>query len=350
MSPSMSCKVTVWTTASTFAAMLAHRSEFSDASPVHPDSVDVAIILFRSSEAIVPALASLPEFIQLWLVENLPGDGSVEAALKVRPDAHVLRPNANLGFGAACNLAIERSSAPLILLLNPDARLEPGCLERMVEAMESDSKIAAVGPLVLRSDNGKIDSAGLKVRAPGWTIDRMRGHLRDDAPITGFVEALSGGVLLLRRTALIHIDRHPEAFWADLFLYSEDVDLSLSFRRAGWSLLYLREALAYHDVGGSSGSQELVRAMACRNRIVTGLVHADVWSFFSPRIWTMWGWRALMDWPRIVDNFRIPELRRSLPGLLLQVRSRRRSLARISSSTSSPMETHPGASRTASRD
>jgi N-acetylglucosaminyl-diphospho-decaprenol L-rhamnosyltransferase len=318
--------------ASTFDPMLTRCSEFSEAHSLHHGSVDVAIILFRSSGTIASALRSLPRGARIWLVENLPDDGSVEAALDACPDACILRPNTNLGFGAACNLAIAQGSAPFILLLNPDARLEPGCLDRMLLEMESNPNTAAVGPLVLQSRDGLIDSAGLKVRAPGWTFDRMRGRPKKEAPPTGFVEALSGGVLLLRRSALVDIGRHPEAFWGDLFLYSEDVDLSIALRRGGWSLLYLQEALAYHDVGGSSPPQDFVRALACRNRIVTGLVHTETMAFFSPINWALWSWRACMDCVRILNNFRIPELRRALPGLLFQVRSRRRQLTLLSMS------------------
>jgi hypothetical protein len=64
--------------------------------------------------------------------------------------------------------------------------------------------------------------------------------------------------------------------------------------------------------------------MACRNRIVTGLVHADRRALVNPKVWCLWGWRALMDWPRMLNNLRIPELRKTLPGLILQIRARRR--------------------------
>ena len=291
--------------------------------------IDVVTVLYKSGDSIGEALATLPSEAHLWLVENLPGDGSVEAALGVRPDATVLRPNANIGFGAACNLAIGASKAPYILLLNPDAKLEPHCLEQMVRAMDAQPDVAGVGPLVLRSDDGTIDSAGMIVLAPGWTADRLRGHSREMAPPSGPVECLSGGVLLLRREALLQCGRHPDAFWADFFLYSEDVELSLTLRKAGWSLLYLREAVALHAVGASTTDRTLIRSMCCRNRIVTGLVHATALDFFSPKVWSRWGWRALMDWRQMLNNLRIPQLRHALPNLVGQIPGRRRRLRQM---------------------
>lgn len=293
-------------------------------NPCNLGEVDVVVVLYRSGDSIEQALKSVPEPANFWLVENLPEDGSVNAALRARPQANILRPQKNLGFGAACNLAIRQGKSPWILLLNPDAHLDQGCLERMIVSMAANPNIAAVGPLVLRSDDGTIDSAGMDVLAPGWAVDRMRGCPREDAPLTGLVDALSGGVLLLRREALAHCDRLPDAFWGDLFLYNEDVELSLALRKAGWSLLFLREAVAHHEVGGSGGCRKFIRAMACRNRIVTGLVHADRRALVNPKVWCLWGWRALMDWPRMLNNLRIPELRKTLPGLILQIRARRR--------------------------
>jgi len=292
--------------------------------------LDAIVVLYNSADSIGDALRTLPESVHLVLVENLPGDGSVEAALQVRPDATVLRPGKNLGFGAACNLAIGASSSPWILLLNPDAQLAAGCVEELLRATNSNPQIAAAGPLVLRLSDGKIDTAGIRIIAPGWTADRSRGANQDDAPPSGFVEALSGGVLLLRRSALVETQMHPNAFWADLFLYSEDVDLSLALRKAGHKLFYSREAVAHHVVGASSSNRAFIRAIGCRNRIVVGLAHATWREFLSPKVWSRWGWRALMDWRRMLDNLLIPQLRSALPGLLRQIPARRKRLRNLS--------------------
>jgi N-acetylglucosaminyl-diphospho-decaprenol L-rhamnosyltransferase len=293
-------------------------------------AIDAIVVLYNSADSIGEAIRTLPESVHVLLVENLPGDGSVDAALQVRPDATVLRPGKNLGFGGACNLAIGASTSPWILLLNPDAQLAPGCLDALLQASNSDDQIAALGPLVLRLSDGKIDTAGIRILAPGWTADRSRGANRDEAPASGFVEALSGGVLLLRRSALLETQMHPNAFWADLFLYSEDVDLSLALRRAGRKLFYCREAVAHHVVGASSSNRSFIRAIGCRNRIVVGLAHASMFDFISPQVWSRWGWRALMDWRRMLDNLLIPQLRTALPRLLRQIPARRRHLRNLS--------------------
>lgn len=292
-------------------------------------AVDIVVVTYNSADCVGTCLRSLPAQSRVCLVENLPGDGSIEAALAVRPDAYILRPRENVGFGAACNLAIRASNTPYILLLNPDATVSPDCVSRLIEYMDCHPHCGGVGPLVLRSDDGRIDSAGMDLLAPGWARDRARGEDVLNAPATGSTHCLSGGVLLLRRTALEQIGRENEAFWGDLFLYNEDVELSMALRRGGWDLHFLREAQAEHQVGGSCAPRRMIRAMAARNRVVTGIVHAKLTEIFSPKVLALWTWRAALDFPRMLDNLRIPELRRDLPKLLAQVRERRRHIRSI---------------------
>lgn len=244
--------------------------------------------------------------------------------MRVCQDAHVLRPGINLGFGSACNLALRAGQAPFALMLNPDARLLPKCLDRLVDALESAPRAAASGALVLRSDDGRIDSAGMEMVATGWARDRARGSTVENAPAGGAVQALSGGVLLLRRAALIEAARFPEAFWGDLFLYNEDVELSLGLRSAGWDLLFVREARAMHAVGGSGGERRLMRAYCARNRIVTLLAHVDWQDLCSLNFYLQWIRRIVLDLPQLSDNLRFANLRKSLLPLLRQVLVRRR--------------------------
>lgn len=293
-----------------------------------PTQVDVCIVLYRSKDCIRACLQSLPGDVGVVLVDNLPGDGSLEAALEVRPNATVLRPGLNLGFGGACNLALAASRAPLALLLNPDAILGAGCLRRLVAELRAEPRCAAVGPLVLRQDDRSIDSAGMEVLAPGWARDRARGLPAHQAPLAGPTQALSGGVLLLRRRALESIGRLPAAFWSDLFLYNEDVELSLALRRGGWDLRFVPDAQALHSVGGSNPGRRPIRAMAARNRLLTGIVHVVPADLLKPGTLAKWAWRIAMDLPRLLDNLLIGTLRPRLAPLLGQVASRRRSLGR----------------------
>lgn len=295
--------------------------------------VDVVVVLYHSADSIQQAITSLSTQDATWtlhLVDNNPGDGSLEAALSVAPaDVRVHCPGSNIGFGGGCNLAIANGTAPYVLLLNPDAHLEPHCLDRLRAALEGDPGLAAVGPLVLRSTDGKIDSAGMELVAPGWTRDRKRGYDLSEAPASGEVRCLSGGILLLRRKALEVIKRTDAPFWDELFLYNEDVELSLALTTAGCRLGYERDARAIHAVGGSGGDRRLTQALAARNRILTAISYLRLSDILHPFFGFLWLRRIILDLPRLWTNLHQKELRTKLPDLIKKAMTRRQTMKEI---------------------
>jgi len=294
--------------------------------------VDVIIVLYKSADCVHEAIRSLRDQdcpMALHLVDNNPGDGSLEAAIAVAPDAHVLHSRGNIGFGGGCNIALAEGNAPFALLLNPDARLEPHCLDLMLLALEEDHELAAVGPLVLKIDNATIDSAGMEIVVPGWSKDRARGKDASYAPESGLVAGLSGGVLLLRREALVAIGRDPCAFWSELFLYNEDVELSLALTACGWKLKYLKNARAWHAVGASESGRRLIRAHAARNRILTAISYSHLSDILHPSFCLLWLRRLFLDIPQLWINLHQKELRIKLPGLLRKAIIRRKTMKEI---------------------
>ena len=58
------------------------------------------------------------------VVDNNSSDGSADIVAEFAPQARVLRNAANVGFGRAINQGVAATSAPLVLIMNPDCRLE----------------------------------------------------------------------------------------------------------------------------------------------------------------------------------------------------------------------------------
>jgi GT2 family glycosyltransferase len=64
----------------------------------------------------------------------------------------MIRAERNLGFAAAANIGVRATAAPYVLLLNPDARLTPGCLAPLMDDLERHPECAVVAPLVVNED------------------------------------------------------------------------------------------------------------------------------------------------------------------------------------------------------
>ena len=94
-------------------------------------SVAVVIPSWNSLGLLPRCLGSLGKQgveVELLVVDNGSRDGSV-AYLEREGVPHVSLPR-NLGFATAVNLGACRVSATMILVLNADTVLEPGCIGR----------------------------------------------------------------------------------------------------------------------------------------------------------------------------------------------------------------------------
>jgi GT2 family glycosyltransferase len=86
---------------------------------------------------------------EILMVDNASTDESVEFARSNYPNVNVLQLKDNVGFAEANNIGAELSRGEYIFVLNNDTRCDPACLDYLVEALDRDSELGAVGPKIL---------------------------------------------------------------------------------------------------------------------------------------------------------------------------------------------------------
>lgn len=131
----------------------------------------------------------------------------------------------NLGYAAATNLGVELTGGELVLLLNPDARLDPDAIGLLVAAAQARPAAGGFAPKVMLANPGvAIDSVGMAIH-PG-AEGSQRGLGQADLGQYDLQEEVAG---LSFAAALI-----PRATWARVgpldrryFMFYEDVDWSL---------------------------------------------------------------------------------------------------------------------------
>lgn len=192
----------------------------------------------------------------------------------------LLQPGENIGFAAAVNIAVERLTSDYILLVNPDVRLFPGCLDHLLAAAREYCAVLT-GPRFYWDE-------GQKFRLPPSTgascwfdfalacADKNRldaeylsfywqlRHERFWEKTVPFAEPfLSGACVLVDRQWAC---QNGQAFFDPrFFLYFEDTDLSVRAAFAGRSLVCVpaAEALHYYDQSPAPGkSKEELMAVA----------------------------------------------------------------------------------------
>lgn len=224
--------------------------------------VDAVIVAYNSRDilhACVEPLADLP-WVDVIVVDNASPDDSAAAVADL--PVRTIRARRNGGFAYGCNVGISFGMAEFVLLLNPDARIEPASLRTLVNALGADPRLAGVGPRTV-GDGGRLQltqrrfprlrstysqALGLHHLAPAasWAGEVIRSPTAYTRPATP--EWISGGCVLLRRTALEDVEGLDEGF----FLYSEETDLFRRLRRRGWRVGFEPQATAYHKCNGSA--------------------------------------------------------------------------------------------------
>ncbi len=216
--------------------------------------------------------------LETMVVDNGSSDGSLEF-LRREGVPHVALPE-NLGFAAAVNLGVARTAAPVVLALNADTVLEPGCLRLLLAALTADARLGGVQPRLLQiePDGGdasveaaRIYSAGQALTRDGRAIELGAGerqapqHLRRRE-----IFGVCGAACLMRRELFAELGGYDESYFA----FYEDVDLNVRARIAGRRFEYVPEAVVWH-VGNASWSAGFERPAAdnarlvARNRLVT---------------------------------------------------------------------------------
>jgi GT2 family glycosyltransferase len=203
-----------------------------------------------------PALAH-----ELIVVDNASTDGSAAAARRW-PDVQVIALPTNVGFAAANNAGIRRSTGRTLLLLNSDTVVPAGALERLLAELDRHPEAAAIGPRLVDGEGHAELSFGSMIGPLNELRQRrlMRGLERGDPATRRQVDAMtrrdgspdwvSGACLLVRRADAEAVGLLDERF----FMYTEDVDFCAALRARGRQVLFTPAVEIVHLRGRSAAT------------------------------------------------------------------------------------------------
>jgi N-acetylglucosaminyl-diphospho-decaprenol L-rhamnosyltransferase len=189
---------------------------------------------------------------QLIVVDNASTDGTPEAVAAGVWDAELVALPENVGFAGAVNRGLQSARAPYVALVNSDAFPDPGCIDRLVDALVQNRRAGIAGAKLRYPDGTLQPSAGtfpsllgglwvalLLHRVPGLSRVGI-GYLADPRLYRRArrVDWVCAAVCAARA----ELGPMPSA----TFMYGEDVEWGLACRRAGLEAWLVPEAGAEH--------------------------------------------------------------------------------------------------------
>jgi N-acetylglucosaminyl-diphospho-decaprenol L-rhamnosyltransferase len=231
---------------------------------VMPESVSAVVVSYNSSAYLPDCLRGLRSegVADVVVVDNASSDGSVEVVRASDPEATVVAIGVNLGFGSGANRGVEVTTGEHLLILNPDAVVEPGTVKALSGSLDRDPGLAVVGPRMENLDGTLYPSvrrfpdlwvaAGHAFLGLVWPANPFTRRYRmldwDHTRPAADVDWVGGACLLVRRSAFEAVGGFDEGY----FMYVEDVDLCWRLGRAGWRIGYEPAGRVVHALGASS--------------------------------------------------------------------------------------------------
>lgn len=209
-------------------------------------SVAAVVVTHGPDPGLNRCLAALgPQVDELVVVANPPAP---------TPEAPLIVNERPLGFSTNANKGIAATSAPFVIVANPDTEPEPGAVAALREFAETHPRAGIVGPKLVFPDGVPQSSRRRFPTVSGTLVRRtplrrllagtQRAHYGLDEIPAAPVEAdwLLGAFLFVRREMLEELGGFDERFR----LYGEDIDLAYRAAKADWERWFVPHAVVRH--------------------------------------------------------------------------------------------------------
>jgi GT2 family glycosyltransferase len=231
---------------------------------------------------------------EIIVVDNYSTDGSMpylKERWENKDEVRFIDNPSNLGFGQACNKAIQSSQSQYIGILNPDIEVREHTITILLRYLNDHPEAGIVGPQLLYEDGTVQDSYRTFPNIFDIIIKRtvlkkiptlqrrMKRYLmwEKNKNTCEPVDWLVGAFWVMRRSAIEKTGLFDPRF----FLFFEDVDMCRRVRQAGYEIVYNPESRAthHHERLSAGGVKEVFSKKMIRIHIASALKYFWKWAW-----------------------------------------------------------------------
>lgn len=215
----------------------------------------IVIISYNSAEITINCIKSIYDtylsIVDICVVDNNSSDNTLMLISKNFPNVKIISNTENLGYSKAVNIGVFSQDSDYVIISNADVIYKSESIKMMFEFLESNPKVAVVGPSQYFTDGRLQFSHGL---IPGLQsiirnflyLQPLLNRIKSIKPKK--VQYLDGAVLACRTNTF----RQVNGFSEDFFFYSEDADFCRKINDAGYECIHLPQAEVIHLRGAST--------------------------------------------------------------------------------------------------
>ncbi|MFD1000111.1 glycosyltransferase family 2 protein [Ohtaekwangia kribbensis] len=237
--------------------------------------VSIIIVNYNTFEFTCKCVQSILEktkgcSYEIIVVDNASAEVAIKGINKLFPSVTLLESEVNLGFAKGNNMGIRYAKGDFILLLNSDAELQNDAVSICLNFLRQEQLVAAVSG-ALKYPDGRIQHncqrfPSIKYKLfELFRLQKVFSRVRSGKMLLGFFfnhsevvypDWVWGTFFMFERKLLSLL---PEQKLADdFFMYVEDIQWCMEFRKLGYSIAFQPAALVTHHMGKSGGAKSVM--------------------------------------------------------------------------------------------
>lgn len=239
------------------------------AGRAEPD-VSILVVSYNTRQMTLDCIASIfaettQNSFEVIVVDNASSDGSAAALAALGDRITLIALEQNVGFARGNNIAAEKATGRLLLLLNPDTIVIDGGIDKLVAAARDVPEAGIWGGRTLAGDR-RLDPRCAWAHMSVWSLFCRTAGLTELFPRSPFfnseayggwdrdtrreVDVITGCFLLIGRALWLRLGGFDRQF----FMYAEEADLCLRAQALGARPLFTPEAVIVHYGGASEAT------------------------------------------------------------------------------------------------
>ncbi|MBU1191309.1 MAG: glycosyltransferase [Gammaproteobacteria bacterium] len=222
-------------------------------------SIGVIIVNWNSFDCLERCLLAIKnqscQPTRVVVIDNNSDNAPLSLSCETPDNTIYIKLDENTGFARANNMAVSHiGDCQWIVLVNPDAFLDPNCLLNLISASQRQPEYSCFAcQTIMANQLEYLDGTGdvYHISGIGWRRGYGR-HIASSIIVEEEVFAPCAAAAMYRREAW----EEARGFDEDYFCYFEDVDLAFRLRLMGYRCLFVPSALAYHVGSVTSGGHQ----------------------------------------------------------------------------------------------